>query len=77
MQLPSQSMWIRGNLGIELDRGEKNGKRNQKGKFGNILWELGPSFGGQVAVVQGATSQNIGGQRAKGGDKGKQKGKQW
>ena len=54
----------------------KSGKRKQKGKLGNISRELGPSAGGQVVVVQGATSQNTGGQREKGGGKGKQKGRQ-
>ena len=55
---------------------EKSGKRKQKGKLGNISGEPGPSAGGQVVVVQGAASQNTGGQREKGGGKGKQKGRQ-
>ena len=52
---------------------EKAGKREQKGKLGNISGELGLSVGGQVVVVQGAAPQNAGGQREKGGGKGKQK----
>ena len=56
--------------------GEKSGKRKQKGKLNVVFGEPGPSTGGQVVVVQGATPQNSSGQRAKGGGKGKQKGKQ-
>ena len=55
---------------------EKAGKRKQKGKLSTIFGDPGPFAGGQVVVVQGAAPQNFGGQREKGGGKGKQKGKQ-
>ena len=51
---------------------QKTGKKKQKGKLGNIFGELGPSGEGQVIVVQGnAQQQNSGGQKGKGGGKGK------
>ena len=34
---------------------EISGKRKQKGKLNTVSGELGPSTGGQVVVVQGAT----------------------
>ena len=50
---------------------EKSGKRKQKGKLSVVSGEPGLSAGGQVVVVQGAVPQNAGGQREKGGGKGK------
>ena len=50
---------------------EKSGKKKQKGKLSAVSGEPGPSAGGQVVVVQGAAPQNSGGQREKGGAKGK------
>ena len=55
---------------------EKAGKRKQKGKLSVVPREPSPSTSGQVVVVQGAAPQKSGGQKEKGGAKGKQKGKQ-
>ena len=77
MQFCAHSVWIHGSPKRELEEeGEKSNRRKQKGKVGNISRELGSFASGQVMIVQGAASQNIGGQREKGGGKGKQKGKQ-
>ena len=54
---------------------EKSGKRKQKGKLSVVSGDPSPFADGQVVVVQGVAPQNSGGQREKGGGKGKQKGR--